>query len=629
MSSSKGLPQVSNEAKIDLSIFKDHLEQSFLDKLDSMQDIEKLIILAKPCLHQINYITKFDKVKKRKIEKIEILGEKTSESYDKTPIIIYIIPPEIKYIKIIENHLSKTKNKTLKQYHVLFIPQITNECQSYIKSNSLNLYLILDNLNIDMYLIDNDILSLEDNLSLYDLYIKEDFNILSILAKIIIKFEAIFGKMKYRYYKGSLAKKLNHLIIDEENTFNLDNNDDNNNENNDINNSANFGYIILDRTVDMITPFCSNFVYEGLLDEYFGVNLNSIKISSKILSKEKEETMKIDLSENDKFYTNIKNYNFSKIRTFLPSRLTEHSKILEEGKKKMDDMKKIQENLEKVKRIKEERSSLTTHINLADYIAQKQKDPLFKNYLIMEQSILAGDINNDVYEFIDNEMTKQNEEYNILKILCLISNLKNGIKSKLYDQIKRDFIQIYGFQELFLLNNLEKINALKIQEGSNYYNDIEKKLKLINEDVDLNEPNDISYAYSGYAPISIRLIEKAVTKGWKSIEDVLFKLSGEYDFPKNEKNNLSEKKIFLVVFVGGITYGELGAIRYLNSKSKNNKFIVITTSMINHKKIFNSLKRGKYKYFPEESININGDSTDNKTAFKNVLSFGQVNDQIK
>ena len=629
MSSSKGLPQVSNEDKIDLSIFKDHLEQSFLDKLDSMQDIEKLIILAKPCLHQINYITKFDKVKKRKIEKIEILGEKTSESYDKTPIIIYIIPPEIKYIKIIENHLSKTKNKTLKQYHVLFIPQITNECQSYIKSNSLNLYLKLDNLNIDMYLIDNDILSLEDNLSLYDLYIKEDFNILSILAKIIIKFEAIFGKMKYRYYKGSLAKKLNHLIIDEENTFNLDNNDENNNENNDINNSANFGYIILDRTVDMITPFCSNFVYEGLLDEYFGVNLNSIKISSKILSKEKEETMKIDLSENDKFYTNIKNYNFSKIRTFLPSRLTEHSKILEEGKKKMDDMKKIQENLEKVKRIKEERSSLTTHINLADYIAQKQKDPLFKNYLIMEQSILAGDINNDVHEFIDNEMTKQNEEYNILKILCLISNLKNGIKSKLYDQIKRDFIQIYGFQELFLLNNLEKINALKIQEGSNYYNDIEKKLKLINEDVDLNEPNDISYAYSGYAPISIRLIEKAVTKGWKSIEDVLFKLSGEYDFPKNEKNNLSEKKIFLVVFVGGITYGELGAIRYLNSKSKNNKFIVITTSMINHKKIFNSLKRGKYKYFPEESININGDSTDNKTAFKNVLSFGQVNDQIK
>jgi len=37
----------------------------------------------------------------------------------------------------------------------------------------------------------------------------------------------------------------------------------------------------------------------------------------------------------------------------------------------VEELKKIQENLEKVKLIKEERSSLTTHINLADYIAKK------------------------------------------------------------------------------------------------------------------------------------------------------------------------------------------------------------------------------------------------------------------
>ena len=90
---------------IDLSIFKDHIEQSFLDKLSSLNDLEKLIVLAKPCLHQLNYITKFDKVKKRKIEKIEILSESISETYEKTPIIIYIIPPELKYLKIIENNL--------------------------------------------------------------------------------------------------------------------------------------------------------------------------------------------------------------------------------------------------------------------------------------------------------------------------------------------------------------------------------------------------------------------------------------------------------------------------------------------------------------------------------------------
>jgi hypothetical protein len=297
----------------------------------------------------------------------------------------------------------------------------------------------------------------------------------------------------------------------------------------------------------------------------------------------------------------------------------------------MDDMKKIQENLEKVKIIKEERTSLTTHINIADYIAQKQKDPSFKNYLVMEQSILAGDISSETYEFIDNELTKKSEEFNLLKILCLVSSLKNGIKSKYYDQIKRDFLLIYGFQELFLWNNLEKMNVLKGQEGSNYYNDIDKKLKLIYEDVDLNEPNDISYSYSGYAPITVRLIEKAVTKGWKSIDDVLYKIPGEYEYPKDESEIIKEQKdikYFLLVYIGGITFGELSAIRYLNQKLKNKKFIIITTDMINYKKIFNSVKRGKFDYIPDENPNMNGDSIDNKHIFKDVVSFGKAYEEI-
>ena len=607
--------------ELDLSIFKEHMNQTFLDKLDSLSDIEKLIILAKPCLHQINYITKFDKVQKRKVKKIEILNENISESFENTPLIIYIIPPELNFLKIIENHLLKTKNKLKKQFHIIFIPQITNECLSFIKSSNIKHYFKLDNLNIDMFYLDKDLLSLEDHYAFYNLYVKEDLNILSILSKCIIKYEAIFGKIKYKYYIGNNAKKLNQLILNEEESLSLEEN----------NIPETLGCFILDRNVDMVTPFCSNFIYEGLIDENFGINFNSIKISSKILEKEKEEIIRIDLSENDKFYTNIKDYNFSKIRVYLPNRLSEHSKILEEGKKKMDDMKKIRENLEKVKLIKEERNSLTTHINLADYIAQKQKEPNAKNYLVMEQSILAGDISNEAYEFIDNELTKKSEEFNLLKILCLICNLKNGIKSRIYDQIKREFFQIYGFQELFLWNNLEKANILKSPEGSNYYMDIDRKLKLIYEDVNLNEPNDISYSYSGYAPISIRLIERAVTKGWKSIEDILYKLPGEYNFPKDEIEIVKESKdikYFLLVFIGGITYGELSAVRYLNKKLKNKKFIIMTTGMINNKKIFNSLKRGRYDYIPDEIPNLNGDSIDNKFIYKNVLTFQKVNDEI-
>ena len=148
--------------------------------------------------------------------------------------------------------------------------------------------------------------------------------------------------------------------------------------------------------------------------------------------------------------------------------------------------------------------------------------------------------------------------------------------------------------------------------------------------MDLNEPNDISYAYSGYAPISIRLVEKAVSKGWKSIEDVLYKIPGNYGYPKDESEVIKEDKnvkYFLLVFIGGITYGELSAIRYLNKKFKNKKFIIITTGMINYKKIFNSLNRGKYDYIPDEIPNLNKDSIENKHIFKNVLTFEKFNEE--
>jgi len=34
------------------------------------------------------------------------------------------------------------------------------------------------------------------------------------------------------------------------------------------------------------------------------------------------------------------------------------------------------------------------------------------------------------------------------------------------------------------------------------------------EDVNIANPNDISYAYNGYAPMSIRFIEKLFKAGW-------------------------------------------------------------------------------------------------------------------
>ena len=47
--------------------------------------------------------------------------------------------------------------------------------------------------------------------------------------------------------------------------------------------------------------------------------------------------------------------------------------------------------------------------------------------------------------------------------------------------------------------------SLDVQEGRNGFPQIRQKLKLVVEDEKIED--DISYAYSGYAPLSVRIVQ--------------------------------------------------------------------------------------------------------------------------
>ena len=568
---------------IDLSIFKDQIRQTLLNILDTLPPVEKTLVLEKSCISKLNYLTSLEPLKERQVRK-ELIILKSGSFISDCPIIIYIITPQIENIEIIEKHIeSNTKDfgskdsneikdkEAFNKYHLIFIPKISGECYSFINNSKYKSYFNMHILNIDIYQLDYDLLSLENKNSFRDIYIDRNLNSLSSLSRAIIKYETVFGRIKYKYSKGFYSKKLVDILNREEETSNNLNND-----------SETLACFIFDRNIDMVTPLCNNYVYEGILDDYIGIDFNTISVNTKILEKESkvENIKKIDLSEKDKFYTSIKDFNFKKIQTYLPQHLAELNK----------------QNLEKEK--KAEKNSLTNHINLTDYILRNQKYPIFKFYQNFERSLLKGELPNKLHDFIDDELSKKANEYNLLKIICLESIIHSGIKYKIYEQIKKDFLNIYGYQEIFLWHNLEKIEILKQQDNNNFYSDANKKLQLIFDNIDIIDPNDISYAYNGYAPIFLRLVEKAISQGgWNSIRDLLKKIPGETNFPSDEADIFTtsvDKQFILLVFIGGITYGELAAIRLLNKKNRNKKFIALTTGMINSKKIFDSLKKGEY-----------------------------------
>jgi hypothetical protein len=85
------------------------------------------------------------------------------------------------------------------------------------------------------------------------------------------------------------------------------------------------------------------------------------------------------------------------------------------------------------------------------------------------------------------------------------------------------------------------------------------------------DPDDTSYVFGGFCPITIRLIESLIKKGWNSIKEVIKRLPGDFDFPSNEKEILSSRNktnFILLVYIGGITYAEISAIRFLNRNLK-------------------------------------------------------------
>ena len=385
---------------------------------------EKTLIIEKSLISKLSFFTKLEPLRKRQVhEKLSTFSKEPPTQ--KTPILLYMIPSNVDLLEIIQSHIKDNVKKTLpmplpknninnkneeikeeeikKDFHIIFVPKITNECNNFIKNSEFPERYHVYNFNMDIFPLDYDLMSLEDYTSFYDLYVEQNLNCISILTRAIIKYESIFGKIKHRYYKGFLAEKLNKALLrEEEISSSIDKNND----------PGTFCCFIFDRAVDMITPFCTQFVYEGLIDDYFGINFNSIKVNPKVLEKQSQiDFINLDLSRNEKFYTKIKDYNFIEVKSFLPRRLKEHNKILEDSKNLKMDLDNLQDNITKMKDIKDERPSLINHINLADYISKRQKLPKEKLYLNIEQTLLIGDTPSTFYEFIQDELAKKSEIY--------------------------------------------------------------------------------------------------------------------------------------------------------------------------------------------------------------------------
>ena len=342
--------------------------------------------------------------------------------------------------------------------------------------------------------------------------------------------------------------------------------------------------------------------------------------SSNSADVERPKYMHLPLNDLDKLYVEVRDQHVEKFGSFLQQQAlalkASHTNFSDKNK----DLSEIHQFVKQIPIFTKNLKSLTNHINLAELVKRNSEQTEFRQRWETERSMIESET---CYDTIEDLIASQYPPFRLLRLLCLQSLTNGGIKTSRYDVLKREVVQTYGYEYLFLLQNLEKMGMLKKRESffdtTSSFATIRKQLVLIQADVDASNPDDVSYVSSGYAPISVRIVQTAV-KGWSGKEEVLRELPGRgvdiiqrsppEDFltavrqksgstldawatqsVEKEITRIEDKPVLLVYYVGGVSYAEIASFRFLSRRMNFPYQVVIcTTKIVNGSSFIRSLK---------------------------------------
>ncbi|CAG8795650.1 9439_t:CDS:2, partial [Cetraspora pellucida] len=317
--------------------------------------------------------------------------------------------------------------------------------------------------HLDLIPFEDDLLSLELDNTFKELYLDGDYTSIYYVARALMKLQTSFGLFRRIISKGDCAKHLADMLIRMRREVAVD----------DLSSSLSISQsvdslIITDRSVDLITPLCTQLTYEGFIDEVFGIKASHVE------SKKKKN---FALNSGDKLFARLRDINFAVVGGVL-NRVA----------------KRINEDYE---------------YSLRDNGAYC--------YTRIQQAL---EVQQSIYIYLFNSRNDQSTGSTCLSFTVIMStkSCKWWIEAK----------------------------------DHNPYASIRKTLRLIVDEVEHN------------APLSVRLIQCVTTtnsgssstgNGWKGYEEVLKMLPGMVQG--------QHSRVTLAFFLGGCTYAEISAIRFL------------------------------------------------------------------
>lgn len=578
------LPYLDN-APVNLRSLRDQSQKELITILKNIRG-KKCLVIDQKLGGSLSLIIQSSLLKEHGVELRHLAPEPIQTDCTK---VIYLLRAQLDLMKFISSHIQSDIAKGIqREYYLYFVPRRSVACEKILEEEKVHHLLVVGEYPLYMVPMDEDVLSFELDLAYRECQVDGDTSALWHIAKAIHKLEFSFGVIPNVRAKGRASVRVADILSSMQAEEAV--------------NSADMGVpeintlILLDREVDMVTPMCSQLTYEGLVDEFLHVNNGSVELDASIMGVQQEgKKIKVPLNSSDKLFKEIRDLNFEVVVQVLRQKATSMKQDYREMTTTTQTVSELKDFVKKLNSLPE----MTRHINLAQHLSTFTSKPSFLGRLDMEHTIVEAQSYDICFEYIEEMIHKQEPLVNVLRLLILFSVTNTGLPKKHFDYLRRELLHSYGFEHMATLNNLEKAGLLKKQESKSNWLTIKRALQLVVDDIDTANPNDIAYVFSGYAPLSIRLVQQAIRSGWRPIEEILKTLPGPHSEIKRggfssspsfdalpgvpasaDKVADGRRSLVLVVFIGGVTFAEISALRFLSAQEGMAYDLIVGTTKI-------------------------------------------------
>ncbi|KAF2085650.1 vacuolar protein sorting-associated protein 33A [Saccharata proteae CBS 121410] len=656
-------------AALNIQDISDAARRSLLLLLEGVRG-KKNLVFEKSLAGPLNLLVKFSALKEYGVEKPFFLENHNVDSSQRN-VVFVARGDKARTAVAIAEQIKKLRQESQidHDFSVFWVPRRTLVSDQILEEAGVLGEVNVAEWPLTFVPLSDDLLSLELEEAFSDLYLRKDPTSVFLSARALMQMQQKHGLFPRIIGKGDNARRLADLLLRMRTEVVAGAEATIDSPLGLTPSSTLDSLIIVDREVDLPTALLTQLTYEGLLDEEFDIQSNQIEVETSIVGAAQPQQAqagsssasttapsqplkrKITLEPSDALYSILRDTNFATVGPLLNKVARRLQSSYENRNIANKTTSELRDFVSKLPGYQAEQASLKLHTSIAEEIIKHTRSDIFSRVLEVQQNLAAGADPSGQHDNIDELISRGVKLETILRLLCLESTINAGLRPRDLENFKRAILHAYGHQHLLTLSLLEKAGLLQNRSGglgvsanlsasaktlqNTNYTAVRKSLTMIVDEVNESEPDDVAYVFSGYAPLSVRLVQCILQKdyitslsssqrpaqaipslsnaqGWRPFEDTLRSIRGATvdEVQTGEEKAVRARQILngsgkdtektvVVFFLGGVTRAEMSALRFIRKKlaeeGKPKRILVATTGVVSGDRVVGAaIERGTF-----------------------------------